>query len=162
MKSLSYILIHHLCWISCLTPLKKTCWILITLLVLLSLISFCSWLTCSPSSSISNQITSIQFNFTGYESIRSFGIISGPKSNSLYYSDNLYNSTLSSVTNAAIMKINSDESLAWMTVVSFSPIQKSLTIDINEQYIYLGSFTSPLDVTQFSAITGTIVGTQKL
>ena len=60
------------------------------------------------------------------------------------------------------MKINSDDSLAWMTAASFPPIQKSLTIDINEQYIYLGSFTSPLDVTQFSAITGTIVGTQKL
>ena len=60
----------------------------------------------------------------------------------------------------AIRKISQDGSLAWMAVLSFNPITKSLAVDTSELYIYVSSATNPLIVARLGASTGSIVDAQ--
>ena len=121
------------------------------------------WITesnCStwPSSgSNSNAITSEQCSFTGYTITYAYSVASGQVTNSLYY---LYDIYLSPSTNWAIRKVNQDESLAWMAAISLNPIEKSLTVDILEQYVYVASYTSQLDVVRLLSTTGAIIDAQ--
>ena len=48
-----------------------------------------------------------------------------------------------------------------MTVVSFTPDIKSLSIDSNEQYICFCSYSNPINVVRISASTGTIIDAQR-
>ena len=56
--------------------------------------------------------------------------------------------------------MNQDESLAWMAAISLNPIEKSLTVDILEQYVYVASYTSQLDVVRLLSTTGAIIDAQ--
>ena len=68
---------------------------------------------------------------------------------------------ITSPANWALKRVDSDGSQRWIAAISFDPIMKSLSIDQNEQYIYLGGSTSPLDVIRFSTDTGSIVDAQR-
>ena len=51
--------------------------------------------------------------------------------------------------------------MAWMTAISFGLIQKSLAVDLNEQYVYVGNNANPLDVIRLTSSAGTIVDSQR-
>ena len=136
---------------------KKAKKISISLFLILScIIPLCNWFACSTSTSISNTITSDQFNFTGFSSTSAHNVVLGPVSNSLYY---LYH--ISTPSTSVVRKLNPDSYLAWMAVVSFWPIQKSLTVDPSENYAYIASNTNPLDIVRFGSSTGSIVDSQR-
>ena len=48
-----------------------------------------------------------------------------------------------------------------MAAISFFPIQKSLSVDTLEQYVYAASLSNPLDVVRLAAGTGAIVDAQR-
>ena len=48
-----------------------------------------------------------------------------------------------------------------MAALLFQPIIKSLSIDTNEQYVYVAGATNPLDVVRLGAGTGAIVDAQR-
>ena len=60
----------------------------------------------------------------------------------------------------AIRKINSDNSLAWMTAVTFQPMYKTLSIDSTEQNIYFAQYSNPILVVQLLSTTGAIVSSR--
>ena len=65
--------------------------------------------------------------------------------------------------NSSVRKVNSDNSLAWMTAIDlFSPVMKSLSVDNREQYVYFASFETSLKVWRLSTNTGAIADTQVL
>ena len=63
---------------------------------------------------------------------------------------------------SAIRKLNSDNTLSWMASISFFPIKRGLAVDPKEQYVWLASYTNPLDVARMLASTGAIVDAQRL
>ena len=130
-----------------------TAWVTLILILFNSL---CYWFTCSASNSNSYLITSNQYSFTGYTITKAYNMASGPISSSLYYSYSLYLSSYYT----AIRKINQDGSLAWMAALSIIPIQKSLTVDALEQYVYVSYSNNPLIVIRLAASTGSIVDAQ--
>ena len=133
---------------------KITKWAVI--LLIFCLITPSHWSTCPSSISTSSTITTEQCSFSGYASTYTLNVASGPVSSSLYY---LYQ--IQTPNNWGIRKTNSDGSLAWMAVLSFFPIMKSLSVDTLEQYVYVASWTNPLDVTRLGADTGAIVDAQR-
>ena len=72
-----------------------------------------------------------------------------------------YSPSVYTPNNWAIRKTNPDDSLAWMAALSLKPIEKSLSVDILEQIVYVASYTIPLDVVRLGAGTGTIVDAQR-
>ena len=44
-----------------------------------------------------------------------------------------------------------------MTALNLSPVMKSLSVDTNEQYVYIASWSSPIDIVRMNAATGVIV-----
>ena len=102
-----------------------------------------------------NTITSNEATFGGYSIWNAFGVAFSPKSSSFYY---MYRASGSDVT--IVRKINSDDTLAWMTSVSFRPTVKSLMVDANEKYVFVSSSTNPMNVLRLLATTGAIVDTQ--
>ena len=134
---------------------KMTKWAVI--LMILWLITSSHWSTCPSSSSTSNTITSEQFSFSTYANTKTYNVVLGPVSVSLYY---LY--YISTPGNKwAIRKTNPDGSLAWMAALSFEPTMKSLSVDALEQYVYVVVNTSPLDVVRLGASAGSIVDAQR-
>ena len=134
---------------------KMIKWVII--LSILCLISTSHWSTCPSSSSSSNVITSEQYIFSEYTNTFTNKVALGPVSASLYYL--YYVSTPGS--NWAIRKTNPDGSLAWVAALSLYPVKKSLSVDTLEQYVYVASFTNPMDVTRLGAGTGAIVDAQR-
>ena len=124
---------------------------------ILCLITTSYWSTCPSSSLTSNLITSDQCSFSGYAVTQTLNVVLGPVSASLYY---LYYIQYPG-DNWAIRKTNSEGSLAWMAALSLLPILKSLSVDALEQYVYVASTTSTLDVVRLRADTGAIVDAQR-
>ena len=60
-----------------------------------------------------------------------------------------------------IRKIKSDDTQEWMTAVAFRPIIKSLSVDLNEQFVCFGGYASMLDVVWILANTGRILDAQR-
>ena len=113
--------------------------------------------TCPSSSSTSDVIASEQCSFSGYADSQTYNVALGPVSASLYY---LY--YINTPGNSwGIRKTNPDGTLAWMAALSFRPIVKGLSIDTLEQYVYVGSYTNPLNVIRLGAGTGSIVDAQR-
>ena len=140
-----------------LLPSKKTYmitkWAII--LSILCLMTTVHWSTCPSSTTYT--ITSEQCSFSGYAITSTYNVALGPVSASLYYSYNLYNNPNYMW---VVRKINSDGSLAWIAALSFQQIIKSLSVDTLEQYVYVASRTSSLDVVRLGAGTGSIVDAQ--
>ena len=125
---------------------------MLVVLMLACIIPFCYWSTCPSFTSNSYTITSEECSFTGSSTTSAYKVVFGPVSHSLYY---LY--YLGTPNSWAIRKINQDGSLAWMAALSFNPIIKSLIFDSSEQYVYVASFTNPVDVVRLSSSTGSII-----
>ena len=125
---------------------------ILVILILICIIPASYWSICEASSSDSNAIVSDQGIITPYAETQGLFVLSGPISNSLYY---LY--SLNSPANAAIRKINSDGSLAWMIILPFEPIEKGLALDTDEKHVFVGSYTNILDVVRLGSRTGSIV-----
>ena len=114
--------------------------------------------TCPPSVPFSAATTTEQCNFTGYTNTYTFGVTGGPVSNSLYY---LY-ALVSSSNSAAVRRVDASGSQTWMASLAFYPILKSLSVDAQEQSVYLASNTSPLMVLKLTARDGFIVNQHEL
>ena len=61
---------------------------------------------------------------------------------------------------AVIRKVNSDETQAWMFVLNFNPIIKSLAVDPLEQNVYIASYTSTMNTARMNAANGNIIDGQ--
>ena len=125
---------------------------MLVVLMLACIIPFCYWSTCPSFNSNSFKITSEECSFSGYTTTKAYNVVYGPVSFSLYY---MY--FITTPNGWAIRKVNQDGSLAWMAALSFSPIIKSLTVDSSEQYVYVASYTNPIDVIKLDSSTGSIV-----
>ena len=64
--------------------------------------------------------------------------------------------------NGVVRKVYQNNTLAWMTAVSFNAIMKSLVVDKNEKYLYFASFGGYPDVWRLSASTGAILDAQRM
>ena len=63
----------------------------------------------------------------------------------------------------AILKMNPDNSLKWLTgLKTFEPILKSLIFDQNEQSIYLGTRFNPVNIINLYANNGSIISAQEM
>ena len=58
--------------------------------------------------------------------------------------------------NTAIRRMNEDDSLVWMTVISLDPSVKGLSIDPSEQNVYIASSSNPVNVARLQASNGSI------
>ena len=123
--------------------------------VLAASISSVQTATCSSSVPSSAATTTELCNFS--TTTYTFGIVVGPVSNSLYY---LY--ALSSPNGSVVRKVDVSGSQTWMASFAFWPIIKSLSVDANEQSVYLESFTNPLVVLKLAASDGSIVSQHQL
>ena len=56
----------------------------------------------------------------------------------------------------AIRRMNEDDSLVWMTVISLDPSVKGLSIDPSEQNVYIASSNNPVNVARLQASNGSI------
>ena len=93
------------------------------------------WVSDIWPSSLSNSLPGYEtqeINFSGSTDVEIQFIVPGLISNSLYY---LY--FISPQDNTVVRKENSDETVAWMTAVSFKPIRCSLSVDSLEQKVYI-------------------------
>ena len=117
--------------------------------------------TCPASTSSPSAISTVQDTFSGRTNTYTHSVKLGPVSKSLYYMHPIVVSSSPDVYNAALRKINPDNSLAWVTSISFDPLMKSLTIDSTEKHVYFGSLTNPLDVCRLSTDTGIVVDSQR-
>ena len=117
--------------------------------------------TCPVSTSDPSAISTVQDKFSGRTNTYTHSVKLGPVSKSLYYIHPIVVSSPPDVYNAALRKINLDNSLSWVTSIPLDPLMKSLTIDSTEQHVYFGSFKDPLDVCRLSADTGIVVDSQR-
>ena len=146
--------------ISKLHPKKISKLTSILIWMLFWLFPMCLWSICPASISDSYATTSNEDSISGYTYTETFNSISGPISSSMYY---LYKIYLSPNFKSVIRKVNFKGSLEWMTALSVNPIVKSLSIDSNEQNVYIGStFTTALNVIRMDSSTGGIVDAQYL
>ena len=56
----------------------------------------------------------------------------------------------------AIRKVNSDDSIAWMTSLNSHPTQPNLSIDLSESNVYLVVYSSFLQVVQLKSTDGSV------
>ena len=86
-----------------------------------------------------------------------YGVSLGPVSGNLYcfYYSGTPDTTI-------IRKINSDNSVIWMTGVAMKPIRKNPAIDDKEQHVYFASYTVTLSVWRLLASDGSVVSAQTL
>ena len=132
--------------------------VLIEFVIFNLLVSICAWLKWSVGSGNSNTIISDQGTFTGYSGVYTYGVISGPTSNSLYYmhyieipSDYIF-----------IRKIYSNDTVAWMSGILLWPFMKSLAVDKNENHVYVASNDNPINVWRLLGSNGAISDAQTL
>ena len=131
----------------------------IYLLILLSWLLKWFWSsTCSSSVSSANAITSKQVAFSSYSSDVIQSVVQGEVSNCLYYMHSLSSSSSVEV----VIKMNPDDTVSWATSVLFSPLGSSLSVSLDEQYVYLGNSGTTLEVWRIMASTGNIIDTQNL
>ena len=156
MSNLCHKLINTSCWFLSKLLINKILLTEAIVWIMICWIPLCSWLTCSYSIPNSNVIFTNQARFLGYTNTYTHNIISGPISNSLYY---LF--YVSTPNNAAIRKLNPDETLDWMVVLAFLPLLKSLSVDPGELYFYVGAVNNPLDVVRMQTSSGGIVSSQR-
>ena len=57
---------------------------------------------------------------------------------------------------AAVRKVNADGSQAWMAALGFSPLLKSMTVDLAEQNVYFASGGNPIVVVWLATSNGSI------
>ena len=136
---------------------KKSFQLPLVVLVLLLLINFGSWYTCPSTVASTNAITSNQFSFSGISNWLALGVTTSSTSNSLYFLYQVYFPG----PYAVIRKLNSDDTVAWMAAVVFWPIIKSVVVSANEQYVFFGSASTPLNVIRLSASSGAIIDQQQ-
>ena len=112
--------------------------------------------TIWPSSSSSQTNVYIEkYTFTDYDTT-SYGVVQGTKDYATFYLDYVFNDTISA-NYGVIRRVNADNSAVWMTAFNLSPVMKSLSVDPNEQYVYIASWSSPIDIVRMNAVTGVIV-----
>ena len=126
--------------------------LILTLLLLMLMMPISSSSKWSTSASSSSAITTSSNSFSGYSTTTIFQAIAGAVDNSLYFS-----ARLNSPVTIAIIKETSSNTQAWMTVISWTFVFKSLAVDVKEKYEYLSCKTKPLDLIRMDANTGDIV-----
>ena len=135
---------------------RKKLFLPIFIAIMISLVPLSCWATCKTSNSNSYVITSVEDSFPTFTLAWTYGIVSSITSNYMYF---LYKVAMTE--SSIVRKVNIDGSSAWMSIISFEPIIKSLALDASEQYIYFASFTAPMDVARLSANSGGIVDAQR-
>ena len=114
-------------------------------------------LSFSWDPSLSSSVTTQQDSFSGYSTNYAFSVALGSSSKSLYVLENP-----STPNTAVIRKIKSDDSVSWMTAVSFTPISQGLSVDATETNVYIASNANPLNVWRLLASSGSVVDAQSL
>ena len=137
--------------------LKRSFQLPLVILILLLLINMGSWYTCPATVASTNALTSNQFSFSGISSTLALGVTTSSTSSNLYF---LYQ-VFSPGPYAVIRKVNSADTVAWMAAVVFWPIIKSVVVSANEQYVFFGSASTPLNVIRLSATSGVIIDQQQ-
>ena len=129
--------------------------LLLLLAVSLMLMIFipCSHEACTGASTIESNTCS----FNEYTNNRAFGAITGKVTWSTYW----YIS-VSSPYNTAIVKINSDNTKAWVSTFNFYINPRRFEVDSAEQFIYFGKSGSPPAVLKLQTSDGALVDAQVL
>ena len=86
-----------------------------------------------------------------------YGIVPGMISNGLYY---LYR--IASNEAAVVRKMDSSNSEVWVSALPFTPITKSLSVDINEQSVLYALNDNPTTVVRLNAVSGALISAQSL
>ena len=110
-----------------------------------------TWPTSAQSTSA---IFTQKDSFNGFTQTELDATVVGPSSNNIYY---LYK--LSYPYTAVIRKMKPDNTLNWMTALSYEPTVWSLAVSLNEANVYISSNTGPIQVTRLSAINGAALET---
>ena len=128
---------------------------LLLLVVSLMLMIFipCSHEACTGASTIESNTCSIN----EYTNNRAFGAITGKVTWSTYWYINV-----SSPSNTAIVKINSDNTKAWVSTFNFGLYLRRFEVDSAEQFIYFGMISSPPAIWKLRTSDGALVDAQIL
>ena len=138
------------------TKQKRESKLCIVLSLMLLLLFLCK-LSSSWDPSLSSSVVTQKDSFSGYSMNFVFSFVLGSSSNSIYI---LYYETSPDTT--VVRRINSDDSVSWMTAISFTPAMQSLSVDSTETNIYFAGNTNPLYVSRLLASSGSIVDVQTL
>ena len=132
--------------------------LIVGLIVIAASISQVRTTTCPNSVSPSVATTARQCSFTGFSSSRTYRIVEGPVSSSLYYSY-----LLNEDNKVIVRKEDASGSQSWMSSFLFMTIMKSLAVDIAEQNVYLvAHLTNILIMLRLSASDGSIISQHSL
>ena len=112
--------------------------------------------TCPNSIPSSSATIKELCSFSTFSSTFTYRTVEGPMSSNAYYLYQLASS------NTAIRKVDSLGSEIWLDSFIFKPIMKSFAVDSTEQFVYLASLNSPLEVLRLSAENGVIINLNKL
>ena len=116
-------------------------------------------LSCKLSSSwdpsLSSSVTTQQYNYSGYSYNYGYSVALGSSSKSLYVLE-----YLNSPNTAVVRKIKTDNSVSWMTAVSFRPLSKGLAVDATETNVYIAVSSNPLNVWRLLVSSGSVVDAQ--
>ena len=129
--------------------------LLLLLVVSLMLMIFipCSHEACTGANTIETNLCS----FTEYTNNRAFGAITGKVTCSVYWYINV-----SSPSNTAIVKINSDNTMAWTSTFNFGLTSRRFEVDSAEQFIYFGKSGSPSTIWKLRTSDGALIDAQIL
>ena len=108
--------------------------------------------TCPASVSSSLATVTERYTFTGSVPVRTYGVVAGPVSNSLYYMDYLYTSD----SYAVVRKFDTSGSRTWMASFNLNLNGKSFAVDASERSVYLSTYSNNLEVLKLDASTGAI------
>ena len=61
-----------------------------------------------------------------------------------------------SIYKSAILKLNPDDSQAWLVSYSLSPSMKSLAVDSSENFVYFASWTAPINIFKLQGVDGVL------
>ena len=138
---------------------RKICTIKYMLLVLT--VMRLSILLASPtwqSSSTSSSILYQQEGFLESTATSGFGVKVGTKTNNFYF---LYYLFVSAVAHSTIRRVNQNYNAVWTADFSKNLYQKSLSVDLAENYVYFATQNYPITVFQLNAANGLMASGQQ-
>ena len=124
-------------------------------MLMLYLIGYIYWSTCSSSVSNIYSLTTNTGSFNGISSAQIYQVVEGPVSLNLYFSYYFSSDTV-------IRRIGTDGTLQWMAAIIFGSYGKRMVIDSTEQNLYVWDVGSPLNIVKFQTSDGTIVDAHTL
>ena len=129
--------------------------LILTLMRISILLASSNWQSSSTSSSILFQ----QEGFLESTTTSGLGVKVGARTNNFYF---LYYYYIPTIIYSAVRRVDQNYNTIWTASISKNPYQKSLSVDLAENYIYFATQNYPITVFQLNTANGLMVSGQQL